>query len=269
MHLLPLSLGRLADHCPRAGGMRYVLDAVFLRVNPDNTFEAVATDTKVLIRVTGPCVADPASFPEIPEFDAKPDGATSALIPATFWKRAFTWARKLTGKSSGNNPSPKCVAVRIGETETAFAAGNERYQWCESTANRTGRFPSYENLLTAGSSTPRERIEVDPILLAGFFLTAAEFSSDPSLPSLTVETYGSTKPIRVWGKQPGGWEVVGVVMPLIPSSPPQQPELQIERKPDSEEVAELRTERDALAEKVRELKAALALARPSNRPETE
>src|SRR4051812_24600494 len=114
MHLLPLSLGRLADLASRPStSPRYALDAVFLRLNPDNTFEAVATDTRVLVRVTGPCIAPAADFPLFPELASAPDSGTAALVPVEVWKRAFTWARKLTTRPGVTNPACRCVAVRI------------------------------------------------------------------------------------------------------------------------------------------------------------
>src|SRR5262245_8244760 len=124
MHLLPLSLGRLAEHADRANRARFATSSVFLRVNTDNTFEAVATDTKVLARVTGPCAGDPAEFPEIPEFATRPDGCETALVPAEFWKRSFAYAKKLTPMSRMTKPWLRCLAVRIGENETSFAATN-------------------------------------------------------------------------------------------------------------------------------------------------
>ena len=92
MHLLPLSLGRLADHADRPGAFaaaRYATNSVFLRLNGDNTFEAVATNTNALVRVTGPCVALAGEYPLFPELESAPDdGTLSALIPASAWRRS-------------------------------------------------------------------------------------------------------------------------------------------------------------------------------------
>ena len=57
MHLLPTHLAPLADVSDKKGASgRFALATVQLRVHGDNTFIASATDTKVLLRVYGPCV---------------------------------------------------------------------------------------------------------------------------------------------------------------------------------------------------------------------
>jgi hypothetical protein len=57
MHLLPTNLAPLGDLADkRENGSRFALKGVHVRLNSDNTFSAAATDTKVLMQVTGPCV---------------------------------------------------------------------------------------------------------------------------------------------------------------------------------------------------------------------
>lgn len=209
MHLLPLCLGRLADHADRRDhGGRYAINSVLLRVNPDNTFEAVATDTNILVRVTGPCVAEPAAFPDFPEFAARPDGATSALIPANAWRHAFTWARKFTTKTRTSTVPLKCVAVRIGEKETAFAAANEFHSWCESVENVTGRYPPYQNILAAAEKEPRDRFGAASLF--GHLLgTAAELQPDADRAEFVVTTHGPLKPWASGSGTPASWSSPG------------------------------------------------------------
>jgi hypothetical protein len=262
MHLLPLSLGRLADLADRTDRTRFATSCVFLRVNPDNTFEAVATDTKVLARVTGPCVGHSSAFPASPEFAARPDGAATALIPAEFWRTAFTWGRKLAGKSRGENSPPKCVAVRVGETETAFAAANEYYQWCESVENGTGRYPPYRDVLARAAKESRDRLEVDPLLLGELLRVATDCNSDPKFPTARMESNGPQSPLRLSFAR-GEMAFEGILMPVTPVGDP-LPRTELEKR-----CAELTAERDALAEEVQALKAALALARTPSLPGAE
>ena len=214
MHLLPLSLGRLADHAARSD-FRFAMSGVLLRVRDDNTFEAVATDARVLARATGPCVADPSAFPSIPALADAPDGLTEALIPPDTWKRAFTWARKLIGGTKPDNPAAHSVAVRVGGERTTFGVSDGEHPWTEAAANISGRFPPYEDILRAlPRGGGRDRIVVDPGLLAQVLLTAGEFSPDRESPEVDVETFGQGRPVVVRAGRPGGVEFVGLVMPL-------------------------------------------------------
>ena len=54
LHLLPLCISRLAEHADvRGSSSRFALNGVLVEFKPDNTFTAVATDTKHLVHVEG------------------------------------------------------------------------------------------------------------------------------------------------------------------------------------------------------------------------
>jgi hypothetical protein len=258
MHLLPLSLFRLAEHADRIDTARFALNGVLLRVCDDNTFEAVATDGKVLSWVTGPCVGPPEPRPEIPDFDTTPDGGSTAIVPADAWKRAFGWARKLAAKAPPDNPSLRSVAVRIGTALTTFGASAGEYGWCESVENVIGRYPPYTDVIPP-RGTGRDRFRVDPGLLSELLRTAAAFSPN-DLPSVDIETHGEARPVVVRARTPGGVEFVGLVMPLVPD-----PAATVPPADDADRVHNLQrlctsllAERDTLARRVAELEAALA-----------
>jgi hypothetical protein len=262
MHLLPLSLGRLAEHADRTPPQpRYATQSVFLRVNADNTFEAVATDTKSLAHVTGPCAGDPAEFPEIPEFAARPDGGVSALVPAEFWKRSFAWAKKLTPMSRMTKPWLRCVAVRLGQSETSFAATNDVSPWCDFAANNEGRFPNYAEVIRGvEQKPPGGRASVDPRRFAELLRTAAEFCPDPTAPSVDVEWRGPRTPVVVRAGKADGLQFLGLLMPLFTGVPPTPVATDAERDPVAaleRRCAELEAEKNALARQVEELKAGL------------
>jgi hypothetical protein len=259
MHLLPLSLGRLAEHTTRHG-FQYALGCVLLRLNPDNTFEAVATDARMLVRVAGPCVAPADTFPAIPEFDAAPDDRSTALIPAGAWKDAFTMARKLARPRTAA-PAVSCVAVRIGETHTTFAAANEYVPWVESVANVNGRFPPYEDILAALPRARQDRLVLDPGLMTSLMETAAAFcgEDDPYRPRVKVETRGPAKPVVLRAGFGDGPRFTGILMPI--AADPGEDDDPFEGVLRSA-VAELLAERDALARQVAELRAALAAHTP-------
>jgi hypothetical protein len=73
MHLLPTNLASLVDVADKKDhGGRFTLASVHLRVHGDNTFIAEATDTKVLLRVCGPCVNSSEDYPEHPGMRTPP-----------------------------------------------------------------------------------------------------------------------------------------------------------------------------------------------------
>jgi hypothetical protein len=264
MHLLPLSLGRLAEHAARGGSPWFALHGVLLRVSDDNTFEVVATDSRMLTRVTGPCRATPAALPEIPDFDTAPDGQTTALIPADAWRRAFTWARRLTAKAPRDHPAARSVAVRIGGEQTTFGATDGDSGWSEAAQNVSGRYPAYEEMIPP-AGTGRDRLRIDPRLLIEMLRTAAGFTTDER-PMVEIETFGGTRPLVIRTGQPGGPQFVGILMPLIGDAAPTAPAADDANRVAALERAyvELLGEREALARRVAELEAALAAA---SRPE--
>jgi hypothetical protein len=211
-------------------------------------------------------VADPAAFPEIPGFTETPDGGTAALIPADAWKRAFTWAKKLTAKLRSDNPALRSVAVRIGASETAFAAANDDYPWFESTPNLTGRFAPYEDIIRGlGSNMGKDRLAVDPEYLATVLRTANEVSRvGREFPEAEVETHGDSRPLVVRAGRPDGVQFFSMLMPLVPDRTRTEPApigSEADRLAALERAyAELVDDRAALAVRVAVLEAALARA---------
>jgi hypothetical protein len=257
MHLLPLSLGRLADHAGRSG--IFAIDGVLLQRNDDNTFEAVATDTKTLIRVTGPCVAPASDYPMFPELAEATDDYPWAIIPAIGWKRAFTWARKLTARKGVSNPACRSVAVCIGTQETTFGVSDGEHPWWEASPNIVGRYPPYADIIASALAKPISGMfAADALRMSHLLATAAEFADNPSDLRVEIESRGGNNPIVVRSQQPGGVEFLGLVMPLTPE-PKLLTSLEVARMADLEqENATLRAECDELTRQVVLLKAALA-----------
>lgn len=165
MHLLPLSLGRVAELAEKndAGG-RFALPNVHFRANNDKTFTVEATDTRRLIRVTGSHREDPADYPTafIPGFDSSPNGGTDALIPAATWKAVFAKAGKMT-PARITKPVLRGVAVRVGKDVTTFGATDAASTMCESVRNGEGRFPPVADVLAGlKPGTGKARVSVDP-----------------------------------------------------------------------------------------------------------
>jgi hypothetical protein len=284
MHLLPLSLGWLAEHAARpSANAGFALNSIFLRFPGKDTFEAAAvhtfeparsmadffpikrldataTDTSTLVRVTGSCAAPSAEFPLFLELETAADDGTTALIPADVWKRTFLWARKLTGRRTDLPPACRSVAVRIGERETTLGVSDGTNPWFEVVPRAPGQnAPPYEATITELLRRPvSDRFAVDPQLLGDVLRTAIEVGANTGGSGVELETRGSRHPLVLRAGQAGRIELFGLLMPIALSAAPVS-------IPDTErlaaleqENASLRGERDELARQVEMLKAALA-----------
>ena len=168
MHLLPTSLAKLADVSDARDSTRFSLSSVHIRVHGDNTFIAEATDSKRVLRVTGPCLADPNEFPSatVPNFDAAPNSGMEALIPASGWREVFSRATKIT--KSNRKPEIAGVAVKIGKDATTFGAVDTfaAKTMCETVRHIEGRYPPIADIMGQCQKNNRLAFAADPVLLA-------------------------------------------------------------------------------------------------------
>lgn len=213
MHLLPTTLGRLADLC--SDTPRWATSGVHVVLRPDNTFVAEATDAKGLVRVTGPCVGDPAAYPDLPALTAAPNGRTDALIPGGVWRKTFAAADKLTrrGRTRANL---RAVAVKLGAEVATFGMTDLETSPVESCRLVDGRFPPAADILPR-PGRGKDAVRVDPVLLADVLRVVAAACPVPdsgATASVTIETYGPDKPVAIRCESADGLRVSALVMPL-------------------------------------------------------
>jgi hypothetical protein len=212
MHLLPTTLGKLADLTEKYDG-RFALSNVRLRVHGDNTFTAEATDTKCLLRVTGPCVASADQFPDcVPGLTTAPNGKTDALVPASAWKKTFGAAKKLTGRT--RTPALRALAVAIGERVTTFGATDHTSHQCETVENGEGKFPPTDAILSQRESDLRARFSVDPLLLAELLRTVADTACDEETMRVDFEVRQPNQVVTIRAGRRDGVRAHAVIMPL-------------------------------------------------------
>ncbi len=243
VHLLPLNLGRLAAHTSEDG--RFSLSAVNLRFQGD-TFTAEATDTKHIVRVTGPTVADGASYPveRIPSLAHAPNGAAGAMIPGAAWTKIYSAAAKLKLDRKHVRRELKAVACVTGDNVTTFGAAGPDGSTCETTDNIAGEFPpadeilsraarefedakpnreTFDALLAAGkvdaafeyaSAAPME-FAVGAKMLAGVLRTAQDFANDESGTHRVVfRVHNAIRGFTVHAANSQGHEFTALIMPL-------------------------------------------------------
>lgn len=259
MHLLPLTLGKLADQTDKRDSTRFALSGVHLIVGRAqgvgaNTFTAEVTDSKQLIRVSGPCSGQPDEYPEHPGLATAPNGAFEALIPAETWRRAFVTAVKTTKKAKYKASILQSVAVKVGEHVTTFAATDLDSYPVEQTKNMDGKYPPVNDILRQTRKS-KFAFAADPKILAGVLETLATFTEAGSG---RVEFYVSQpgKPLYIKAINPDGLNVESVVMPLAPEKG--QDEAKSDEAEDasavaaadewSKQLSEVKSERDAVAE---------------------
>lgn len=265
-HLLPPTLARVADAADRKDSTRFALGNVHLRINADGTFTADATDSKRLLRVTGPCLpAEDFPADAVPGLATAPNGATAALVPATAWRKAFTSAEKLTRKVARTKPVLGSVAVSLSGDVTTFGATDLVAPTCETVANGTGRFPPTDDIMRQ-SRKVKPLFSVDPLLLADQLRALADFCDDTGM-RVDFSTACPGKPLFITAHgNEFGLEATGLIMPLGDS----ESVAPAGRSADSDtlgvEVApaaadECRRECEALRARVAELERELAAVR--------
>ena len=183
---------------------------------------AEATDTKALLRVSGPCPSEPGSYPTslLPGFDEAPNGHTDALVPALKWQKLFAAAGKLTrGKALNSQPVLRSVAVRVSEKVTTFGATDTSQKLVETVENSPGRFPPAADILCSARRHADRVIAFDPRQLANLLHTMDAIIDDTDA---RVEFHIPRKPehpMLVTGAMASGLKLDAVITPLAPPKP--------------------------------------------------
>ena len=223
MHLLPASLAKLADSADRKDSPKFALSAVHLMVNPPgdplapNTFAAEATDSRQLIRVSGPCVGTPSEYPAHNGLAAAPNGGSEALIAGDTWRRAFAAAAKTAKRGARHKAILGTVAVVVGHDLTTFGATDLESYPTEQTRNMPGRFPPVAAIVKQAKQETRFAFAIDPKALAGVLETMAAIAdADGEAGRVEFHLGEPGKPLYLRAVNSDGLTVEAVVVPLKP-----------------------------------------------------
>lgn len=211
MHLLPTTLAPLANVCDK-NARRANLSTTGVKLTlekPDTEgpytaipkYTATATDGRRLIRLTGHCEYAAEDYPTFPALASAPNGASSAVVPAADWKKAFADIGKI---KSHVKPLLRSVACVIGETQTTLAGTDlDRIAFYQP-RNMDGRFPDV-NLVLPPQAEALAVVSVDPFLLGDLLLTIAKMTSADNN-RVDIELHGKDlrhlKPLVVRTKEP-------------------------------------------------------------------
>jgi hypothetical protein len=247
MHLLPTTLACLADQSEKNPTGRFALSNIQLRLHGDNTFTASSTDTKVLVRVTGPCIGPIEEYPEHPAMATAPNGKLDALIPAASWRKAFSTAAKVTKKQKSVLRS---VAVKLSDQLATFGATDGDSCPVEQIRVGDGRFPPVADIIPKPGSG-KARIWVDPLYLADVLKTIAAIACDEDNRRVEIEVNGE-KPIAIRAQRSDGIRADGVLMPLPGEKDEKRDEVEEETDApeDATEIERLRESHKEMAEQL-------------------
>ncbi len=211
MNLLPANLAKLADIASRDDRGRWTLRGVHVERSPEGTFTAAATDTRMLLRVSGPC--EPADeFPSIPAMKDVPDDAASGIVPASVWGSVFAAATKHSRKATKS--ILQNVAVAIGREQAVFGMTNGDSSPVETTKLMEGRFPPVDDVFPKKPAAMR--IRINPLLMAKLLKAMAEIAP-PDLDGndgVTMEIWDPNRPMVFRCPGPRGQELSGLLMPI-------------------------------------------------------
>ncbi len=247
MHLLPTTLACLADQSEKSPTGRFALSNIHLRLHGDNTFTAASTDTKVLVRVTGPCIGPVEEYPAHPAMASAPNGKLDALIPAASWRKAFSTAAKVTKKQKSVLRS---VAVKLGDQLATFGATDGDSYPVEQTRLGDGRFPPVADIIPKPGSG-KARVWVDPLYLADVLKTIAAIACDEDNRRVEIEVNGE-KPIAIRAQRSDGIRADGVLMPLPGENDEMKDEVkeEVDTPEDATEIERLKESRKEIAEQL-------------------
>lgn len=210
IHLLPLSLGRLAEHTDdsRIGG-RFALAGVQVSFDGNN-FVAESTDTKMLARIEGPC-GDADDYPTdcVPGLGSSPNGATRSIIPAKTWAKVFKQANGMKFRRAAAKLAT--VACVVGDNVTTFGATDTESRMCEQTMNMEGRFPPTVDIIKQCQKLATMTFAVDPAMLIELLKTAQKIGAE----RVTFQVTDGSKPILLHSTD-GTIKFTGIIMPLAP-----------------------------------------------------
>jgi hypothetical protein len=253
MHLLPTHLAPLADIAAKSQTGRFALEVVHLRVHGDNTFIAEATDTKVLLRVTGPCVGPAEEYPEHPGMTTATNGSSEALIPEKAWAKAFSNGEKVTKKQKSQL---KSVAVKMSKEIATFGATNLDSYPVEQTRLVEGRFPPATDIIDQTRKHVTVSFRVDPIYMARALkvISAVGCDEENRAVEILINTNDVNKPFMIRAdERSDGIKAEAIVMPLeTEKKKNQESETDVTPNIDQlrEELEKLKGERDFLNEEL-------------------
>lgn len=210
MHLLPNTLAPLAQIAEAKEGNRWAVTGVRLTLLPDGKWQAVATDTKMLLMASGEAPMPADDFPTWDALENAPNTATQGLVPASHWATCFAAAKKLHGKRKWPKP-PAAVAVKLAPNAATLAYTDLDSHRAEGTKLVEGKFPPVD---TIWPRRPKLTVPLDPDLLGKLLKAMGGMMPDDEGREVYFDIIDPLKPVILRAKGLDGVELKGLIMPL-------------------------------------------------------
>jgi hypothetical protein len=202
--LLPPNLAALATIAAKDSG-RYSMQGVRLETHPNGKYAAIATDGKRLVVITG-TGADAADYPPLPALTAAPNGATSAVILADEWRKAF----KSVPKGRHLKPILAHVAAVLSDEVSTLATTNLDSSTVTQPRNLEGRFPDWEGVVPKFQESRKVTVS---IRMLRDLLAVADAVAEEDKVILEIGPAAENKPIALHAENLSQ-KFTGLLMPM-------------------------------------------------------
>jgi hypothetical protein len=211
--LLPPNVAKIGNVAARNQHGRYGATTGIQVSKQNGKYRVEATNGRIAAIITG--TPDKAEdYPSCPFLEAAPNGAASAVVPASVWSKGF---RDLPRKAK-HRPILANLAVVLGKERITLSCTDLETDRAVQPRVVEGRFPDTDRVIPKGK--PKATIRV-PIAELRSLLDVAEAIGV----GVTFEIHSGNGPMVLRGSndEGGDQEFLGLIMPLVRAEEPAQP----------------------------------------------
>jgi DNA polymerase III sliding clamp (beta) subunit (PCNA family) len=200
---LPRNVASVVDACANDSA-RYTMQAVRLRLLPNNWWRMEATNGRLAVVLQGESQPSAADQRDMPEMRAPEAVLLEALIPPDAIDQAF----KILPKDASNGK--RHVGVALGDPTTLLVSGSS----VSATKLMEGRYPDIDSVIPR-KGVPLATITLDPDLLINVLRIVSAVCKDGQLGKrVQMHYFGPDKPIGFTADGAEGVMLDAILMPL-------------------------------------------------------
>lgn len=202
--LLPPNVAKIGNVAARNQHGRYGATTGIQVSKRDGKYKIEATNGRIAAIITG-TPDNPEDYPSGPFLEAAPNGAASAVVPASVWSKGF---RDLPRRNRAK-PILGNLAVVLGKERITLSCTDLETDRAVQPRVVEGHFPDTDRVIPKGK--PRAIIRVPIDQLRSLLDVAEEIGT-----GVTFEIYEGNGPMVLRGKHDeSDQEFLGLIMPLI------------------------------------------------------
>lgn len=205
--LLPPNVAKIGNVAARNQHGRYGATTGIQVSKHDGKYKIEATNGRIAAIITG-TPDNPEDYPSGPFLEAAPNGATSAVVPASVWSKGF---RDLP-KRNRAKPILGNLAVVLGKERITLSCTDLETDRAVQPRVVEGHFPDTDRVIPKGKPGAIIRVPIDQ--LRSLLDVAEEIGAE-----VTFEIHEGNGPMVLRGKHDeSDQEFLGLIMPLIDAS---------------------------------------------------